>query len=63
MSTEAIDQPAGGAGPGGSGEPGGSPGRPDHAVVGIGVAAVAAVVLWAWLGKDSFDSASSTGLS
>ncbi|OII62528.1 choline transporter [Streptomyces sp. CC53] len=36
--------------------------RPDRKVVGIGVGAVAAVVLWAWLGKESFDEASSAGL-
>ncbi|WP_267242383.1 BCCT family transporter [Streptomyces sp. PR69] len=36
--------------------------RPDHTIVGIGVVAVAAVVAWAALGKDSFDDASSTAL-
>ncbi|MFF2777699.1 BCCT family transporter [Streptomyces sp. NPDC058052] len=36
---------------------------PDAKVIGIGVAAVVAVVGWAALGKDSFDSASSTALS
>nr|WP_240110675.1 BCCT family transporter [Streptomyces sp. MUM 203J] len=36
---------------------------PDHKVVGIGVTAILAVVLWAWLGKDSFDDVSSAGLS
>ncbi|MGY3339732.1 choline/carnitine/betaine transport [Streptomyces filamentosus] len=36
---------------------------PDTAVIGIGVAAVVAVVGWAALGKDSFDSASSSALS
>ncbi|MFE0700289.1 BCCT family transporter [Streptomyces sp. NPDC058872] len=36
--------------------------EPDGKVIGIGVAAVAAVVGWAALGEDSFDSASSTAL-
>ncbi|MFD4375022.1 BCCT family transporter [Streptomyces sp. NPDC058486] len=36
---------------------------PDAKVIGIGVAAVVAVVGWAALGKDSFDSASSSALS
>ncbi|MDT9691414.1 BCCT family transporter [Streptomyces sp. P9(2023)] len=36
---------------------------PDLTVVGIGVAAVVAMVGWAALGKDSFDSASSSALS
>ncbi|WP_175410480.1 BCCT family transporter [Streptomyces sp. TRM64462] len=58
MSMEPIDQPPPGA-------PASHPleARPDHKVVGIGVTAVAAVVLWAWLGKESFDSASSNGLA
>ncbi|GAA2534558.1 BCCT family transporter [Streptomyces fimbriatus] len=38
-------------------------GAPDRALVGIGMAAVAAVVLWAWLGEESFDSVSSTSLA
>ncbi|AJP04607.1 hypothetical protein TU94_27275 [Streptomyces cyaneogriseus subsp. noncyanogenus] len=38
-------------------------GAPDRALVGIGMAAVAAVVLWAWLGQESFDSVSSTSLA
>ncbi|MFF0473179.1 BCCT family transporter [Streptomyces sp. NPDC004284] len=37
-------------------------GTPDGKVIGIGVAAVAAVVGWAALGEDSFDSASSSAL-
>ncbi|MER5206492.1 BCCT family transporter [Streptomyces sp. NPDC002825] len=41
----------------------GSDGRPDGAVIGIGVAAVVAVVAWAALGEDSFDRASSTALA
>ncbi|SEC08721.1 BCCT family transporter [Streptomyces sp. TLI_105] len=36
--------------------------RPDGKVIGIGVAAVVAVVCWAALGEDSFDSASSSAL-
>ncbi|MDV5149302.1 BCCT family transporter [Streptomyces sp. SBC-4] len=35
---------------------------PDAKVIGIGIAAVVAVVAWAALGEDSFDSASSTAL-
>ncbi|MFD0150728.1 BCCT family transporter [Streptomyces sp. NPDC055721] len=35
---------------------------PDAKVIGIGVVAVVAVVAWAALGEDSFDSASSTAL-
>lgn len=38
-------------------------GSPDRALVGIGMAAVAAVVLWAWLGDESFDNFSSTSLA
>jgi choline-glycine betaine transporter len=49
MSTELIDQS--------------DPPSPDLKIVGIGVAAVVAVVAWAALGEDSFDSASSTALS
>ncbi|MFG3496959.1 BCCT family transporter [Streptomyces sp. NPDC047928] len=58
MSTEPIDQPQPGA-------PSGTPvtGAPDRALVGIGMAAVAGVVLWAWLGDESFDSVSSTSLT
>ncbi|MER7830413.1 MULTISPECIES: BCCT family transporter [unclassified Streptomyces] len=58
MSTEPMDQPPPGAPPGTSAEP-----SPDRTLVTIGFTAVLAVVLWAWLGEDSFDSASSTGLS
>ncbi|MFF2572079.1 BCCT family transporter [Streptomyces sp. NPDC058084] len=50
MSTEPIDQ-----------IPGQSP-RPDAKVIGIGMAAVVAVVGWAALGKDSFDDATSSAL-
>ncbi|MFK0225468.1 BCCT family transporter [Streptomyces sp. NPDC090303] len=58
MSTEKIipDGPADG------GPDSGSDGRPDGKVIGIGIAAVVAVVGWAALGEDSFDSASSTAL-
>ncbi|MFD8209450.1 BCCT family transporter [Streptomyces sp. NPDC059695] len=45
------------------GVPGDGPdGRPDGKVIGIGIAAVVAVVGWAALGEDSFDSASSSAL-
>lgn len=40
----------------------GHDGRPDGTVIGIGIAAVVAVVGWAALGEDSFDSASSSAL-
>ncbi|MFF6788665.1 BCCT family transporter [Streptomyces filamentosus] len=55
MSTDMNERPS----------PGHVPERhaPDTAVIGIGVAAVVAVVGWAALGKDSFDSASSSALS
>ncbi|MDX3526876.1 BCCT family transporter [Streptomyces sp. ID05-39B] len=58
MSTEPIELP----------EPGPpttatDPGTADRALVGIGMAAVVAVVLWAWLGDDSFDSATATALA
>ncbi|MEU5918527.1 BCCT family transporter [Streptomyces sp. NPDC047141] len=58
MSTEKIipDGPADG------GPDSGPDGRPDAKVIGIGIAAVVAVVGWAALGEDSFDSASSTAL-
>ncbi|MFZ4141993.1 BCCT family transporter [Streptomyces griseoincarnatus] len=36
---------------------------PDRFLVTVGMAAVAGVVLWAWLGEDSFGSASSSGLA
>ncbi|MDG4861319.1 BCCT family transporter [Streptomyces sp. T-3] len=58
MSTETIDQthPA---------DPPGPPedNAPDMTLVGIGVAAVLAVVAWAALGKKSFESASSAALA
>ncbi|MGW4159758.1 BCCT family transporter [Streptomyces sp. NPDC004788] len=55
MSTELIDQI-----PGRSSRP--DENRPDGKVIGIGMAAVVAVVCWAALGKDSFDTASSSAL-
>ncbi|MDH2392023.1 BCCT family transporter [Streptomyces sp. HNM0663] len=36
--------------------------RPDHTIVSIGILAVAGVVAWAALGKESFDEVSSTAL-
>ncbi|MFB6633181.1 BCCT family transporter [Streptomyces sp. NPDC056362] len=58
MSTEKIIPD----GPADSGPGSGPDGRPDGKVIGIGIAAVVAVVGWAALGEDSFDSASSTAL-
>ncbi|KJK49108.1 BCCT family transporter [Streptomyces sp. NRRL F-4428] len=60
MSAESLEQPP-------PDTPGGSPGgpvdgAPDRAVVTIGVIAVLAVVAWAALAGDSFDTASSTAL-
>ncbi|MFE0173405.1 BCCT family transporter [Streptomyces sp. NPDC059002] len=70
MSTEMIDQPLPDEGPpdppsNGRDPSGGSPsdGTPDFAVIGIGVAAVLAVVAWAAIGKKSFESASDTALA
>ncbi|CAL9611177.1 Glycine betaine transporter BetP [Streptomyces sp. enrichment culture] len=58
MSTEPIEQPR-------PESPSGPPvtGAPDRVLVGVGMAAVAAVVLWAWLGEESFEDASSTSLA
>ncbi|MEI7031129.1 BCCT family transporter [Streptomyces pratensis] len=58
MSTETIEKPP-------PGPPPGVPvaAKPDYVLVGVGMAAVAGVVLWAWLGDESFDSASSTSLT
>ncbi|MFV0132482.1 BCCT family transporter [Streptomyces sp. HMX87] len=56
MSTEPIEQP----------EPplnAHATGAPDRILVGIGMAAVVALVLWAWLGDESFDSVSTTSLA
>ncbi len=67
MSTESLDppqpppEPSEGTGPD-TAHPA-ADGRPDHTVIVIGVIAVAAVVAWAFFGKDSFESASSTALS
>ncbi|CAL9608392.1 Glycine betaine transporter BetP [Streptomyces sp. enrichment culture] len=36
---------------------------PDRVLVTVGMAAVTAVVLWAWLGEESFDGVSSTSLT
>ncbi|MFE4053552.1 BCCT family transporter [Streptomyces sp. YIM B13518] len=58
MSMEPVDRPQSGSAP--------APpvtGSPDRVLVSVGMAAVVAVVLWAWLGEESFDSASSTGLA
>jgi len=48
------ERPPGSASAGCTGGP-----TPDCALVGVGMAAVAAVVLWAWLDKESFGSVSS----
>ncbi|MGW1765219.1 BCCT family transporter [Streptomyces sp. NPDC002073] len=58
MSTDSLDQPPPATPAGDPGE-----GAPDHAVVGIGIAAVLAVVAWAAFSKSSFDTASSTALA
>ncbi|MFV2120867.1 BCCT family transporter, partial [Streptomyces sp. Act-28] len=58
MSTELIEEPRPGVPPGASPN-----GAADLVLVGIGFGAVIAMVLWAWLGKGSFDSASSSALS
>ncbi|MEU3249828.1 BCCT family transporter [Streptomyces sp. NPDC006997] len=58
MSTEVADQTP-------PGPPPGTPesDTPDHALVAIGMAAVVGVVLWAWIGDDSFDDVSSSSLT
>ncbi|MFJ3836901.1 BCCT family transporter [Streptomyces sp. NPDC054904] len=61
MSTDSLEQPRPDTPGGGSGGPG--DGTPDRGVVTIGVIAVLAVVAWAALGKESFDSASGTALT
>ncbi|MFJ4685272.1 BCCT family transporter [Streptomyces sp. NPDC088789] len=58
MSTELTDPPASGPPPDTAASP-----APDRILVGVGMAAVIAVVLWAWLGDQSFDTASAAGLS
>ncbi|MFJ3513414.1 MULTISPECIES: BCCT family transporter [unclassified Streptomyces] len=61
MSAESLEQPRPDTPGGGSDGP--ADGTPDHVVVTVGVIAVLAVVAWAALGKDSFDTASGTALS
>ncbi|WP_327412608.1 hypothetical protein [Streptomyces sp. NBC_01233] len=56
MSAESLEQPRPDTSDGDSGGP--MDGAPDHTVVTVGVNAVLAVVAWAALGKDSFDTAS-----
>ncbi|KJY17301.1 MULTISPECIES: BCCT family transporter [Streptomyces] len=61
MSAESLEQPrpdTPGGGPGGPVD-----GAPDHTVVTLGVIAVLAVVAWAALAGDSFDTVSSTALA
>ncbi|CAL9644843.1 BCCT family transporter [Streptomyces sp. enrichment culture] len=58
MSTEPSEQQQAGSPHGSSADH-----TPDRTLVGVGMAAVAAVVLWAWLGEESFDTASSTSLA
>ncbi|MFI5638531.1 BCCT family transporter [Streptomyces goshikiensis] len=60
MSTESLAQSPPEP-PGGS--PGGADGAPDLSLVAIGVIAVLAVVAWAALGKESFDTASAAALA
>ncbi|MET9609497.1 BCCT family transporter [Streptomyces sp. NPDC006512] len=60
MSTDSLEQSRPDTPGGGSGGP--ADGTPDRSVVTIGVIAVLAVVAWAALGKDSFDSTSATAL-
>ncbi|MFE1831204.1 BCCT family transporter [Streptomyces yangpuensis] len=61
MSAESLEQPRPDTPGGGPGSP--VDGAPDHTVVTVGVIAVLAVVAWAALGGDSFDTASSTALA
>jgi choline/carnitine/betaine transport len=67
MSTESLDPPQPVPEPGDStgSTTGGSPqgGRPDRTVILIGMLAVAAVVAWAFLGKESFASSSENALA
>ncbi|MFF0740074.1 BCCT family transporter [Streptomyces sp. NPDC004111] len=63
MSTESLDPPPSAAGPGATRSDSLQDGKPDNTVIAIGVLAVAAVVVWAFLGKDSFESASSSALA
>jgi choline/carnitine/betaine transport len=57
MSTETLETD-----PGESGAPDGASPPPDLIVVGVGVGVVLAVVAWAAIGKESFDSVSGTAL-
>ncbi|MFG2616105.1 BCCT family transporter [Streptomyces sp. NPDC048507] len=61
MSTDSLEQSP--PHPPGGGRDGQVDGTPDHTVVTIGVIAVLAVVAWAALGKDSFDTATGTALA
>ncbi|MFD9335376.1 BCCT family transporter [Streptomyces sp. NPDC060028] len=61
MSTDSLEQAR--PDPPGGGPEGPAEGTPDLSVVLIGVIAVLAVVAWAALAKDSFDTASSTALA
>ncbi|MFD9081058.1 BCCT family transporter [Streptomyces erythrochromogenes] len=61
MSAESLEQPRPDTPGGGPGSP--ADGAPDHIVVTAGVIAVLAVVAWAALGKDSFDTASTAALA
>ncbi|MFD9468444.1 BCCT family transporter [Streptomyces goshikiensis] len=61
MSTESLAQSP--PEPPGGSSPGGADGTPDLSLVAIGVIAVLAVVAWAALGKDSFDTASAAALA
>ncbi|MER5634196.1 BCCT family transporter [Streptomyces nitrosporeus] len=56
--TETADRPPSGPDPGNAGDAS----RPDGPVVAVGVAGIAAVVLWASLGKESFRSFSGSAL-
>ncbi|MCX5203107.1 BCCT family transporter [Streptomyces sp. NBC_00237] len=66
MSTESLDPPQPPPEPSEGPDTAARPavdGRPDQAVIVIGVLAVAAVVAWAFIGKESFESTSSTALA
>lgn len=61
MGTDSLEQSRPDTPSEGSG--GSADGAPDHTVVTLGVMAVLAVVTWAALGKESFDTASGTALA
>ncbi|MFD3514969.1 BCCT family transporter [Streptomyces sp. NPDC058657] len=63
MSTESLDPPPSPTAPGTTAGDPHEDGTPDHTVIGVGVLAVAAVVVWAFVGQDSFDSVSSSALA